>query len=190
MPKGGNPKPLRVRVLQAELLWVKDLAKVYAKTEKEIIEEQVHVRDRHKKVREANELQIKAVEALSREEARRVGMKISPIKDLKTMLIEAEDDQILEVVLLEAAGMQKLRVTDHMKTLTDWSNKEIFKWSYDVEAQTLKILEYLLHVESRVIPKNAALNLEPELDNEGMGTAKQKLQEWLLDAWRELRNLE
>ncbi|KAL5995357.1 hypothetical protein ACLOJK_025415 [Asimina triloba] len=99
----------------AERIGIGELTKACVETEEEVIEEQVRVRGQHKmtykrplegledgegstlkkggisKVIEADELHIKATEALSQWEARRVEVKVSPAKDLKIMLIEAKD---------------------------------------------------------------------------------------------------
>ncbi|KAL5992786.1 hypothetical protein ACLOJK_013705 [Asimina triloba] len=52
---------------------------------------------KEQEVKEVEKLQIKAVETLSWEEARKARIEISMVKELKAMLINEEDDQILEI---------------------------------------------------------------------------------------------
>ncbi|KAL5972844.1 hypothetical protein ACLOJK_039650 [Asimina triloba] len=104
-PWEATPAPLPVKVLWVEPFKVEELAKVYAKIEKVVIEERV-------------------VEALSRDKAKRAKVKVSLTKDLKTILIKAKDNQMLKLknalllraILSEAAGLLKPQAARRLRT--------------------------------------------------------------------------
>ncbi|KAL6004655.1 hypothetical protein ACLOJK_005210 [Asimina triloba] len=70
------------------------------------------------------------------------------------------------------------------------SNEEIFCRPFNMEARAMKILGFLLPVESRGVRKNYALGLLLTLDVEGRGLGEQMLKKFLPDVWRELLELE
>ncbi|KAL5993975.1 hypothetical protein ACLOJK_038332 [Asimina triloba] len=65
--------------------------------------------------------------------------------------------------------MRRIPKLDHVSTLTNRDNREIFKRSFDTGAWALKILKDLYPIKLRRICENAALGLELELNGEGGG---------------------
>ncbi|KAL5997828.1 hypothetical protein ACLOJK_008760 [Asimina triloba] len=164
------PTLLPTRVLRAEPLEIEKLAKVCAKTEEEVVKEQVLEESKkafqeEQETREVDELQIRVVKALSPEEARRARIEVSPVKvledsqgegstkDLKTMLVVVKDERMLEAAKATMVGspkvvVRKTRVIPSMESDT-WSSKKASR-----------------------------------------AHEREQLREHLLDSWRELRDLE
>ncbi|KAL5997573.1 hypothetical protein ACLOJK_008503 [Asimina triloba] len=135
-----------LNVLEVKPLEVGESMEVYIKTE-EVAKEQVR----------------------AREEARKVGVKVSPTKDLKTMLIEAEDGiklpkpQENHKGLWEGTSKRLGQTAEQEVVSVDSQTAEEKRGGFFIpKAWALKILEDLLPVESMVIRENAALGLEPK----------------------------
>ncbi|KAL5992594.1 hypothetical protein ACLOJK_013513 [Asimina triloba] len=86
---------------------------------KEALEELRKTFNEEEKIRKAEELQLRAVVALSREKALQVVMEVSTVKGPKAVVVESDDNKMLEVedtlllgaVIPEAASLLRLKAT-------------------------------------------------------------------------------
>ncbi|KAL5985834.1 hypothetical protein ACLOJK_027822 [Asimina triloba] len=151
------------RVIKVEPLGVGQLVEVYAKIELEVVEEQVHARDRHKASCK------KSLKGEFAETSRSV-------RGLKAL------SEVIYSGATIAEGPNAAFVKDGAKVAGSKMTSKV--------GQTVEEKRSRASIPKRAIRENVALGLKPELDNEGRGPVELKLVERLPDVLRELRDLE